>query len=205
MDIICLYFETFFSDDYTLKKMTTEAYVRDPRFEAHGCAFRMPDGMLLWQPRDCLAAWLAEFDWSRPAVLCHHAQFDGLILSHHYGVKPAFWLDTLSMGRMCFGADVSLSLESLARHLNLVPKSVPYDLFRGKHWYELSPAVQQQVADGACHDVELTWQCAQHMLAGDHPAVPYAFPESELKVVDLTIRMFTEPALVGDIEALAAV
>jgi DNA polymerase len=42
------------------------------------------------------------------------------------------------------------------------------------------------------------------MLAGDHPAVPYAFPLSELKVVDLTIRMFTEPLLVGDVGALAA-
>jgi hypothetical protein len=42
------------------------------------------------------------------------------------------------------------------------------------------------------------------MLSGGHPAVPYPFPASELPVVDATIRMFTEPTLVGDIDLLGA-
>ena len=33
MDCITIDFETFFSTDYSLSKMTTEAYIRDPRFE----------------------------------------------------------------------------------------------------------------------------------------------------------------------------
>lgn len=37
MNILTLDFETYFDDDYTLRKLTTEAYVRGPRFEVHGC------------------------------------------------------------------------------------------------------------------------------------------------------------------------
>ena len=43
MNIVTLDLETYFDDDYTLKKLTTEAYVRDPRFEALGCGFRWPN------------------------------------------------------------------------------------------------------------------------------------------------------------------
>ena len=38
--VIALDFETFFGADYTLSKLTTEAYVRDPRFEPHGAAIK---------------------------------------------------------------------------------------------------------------------------------------------------------------------
>ena len=34
MNLAVLDFETLFGDDYTLSKMSTEAYIRDPRFEA---------------------------------------------------------------------------------------------------------------------------------------------------------------------------
>ena len=56
-----------------------------------------------WFSGGDIAAGLAQFDWSKTAVLCHHAHFDGLILAHHYGVRPALWLDTLSMARALIG------------------------------------------------------------------------------------------------------
>ena len=42
-------FETYFGDDFTLSKMSTEAYIRDPRFKAHGAAIK-------WQ-QDIPARW----------------------------------------------------------------------------------------------------------------------------------------------------
>lgn len=159
--------------------MTTEAYVRDPRFEVHGAAIRWWDGKTEWVPaketvidprlgvpyRD-LPVTFDMFDWSETAVVCHHAQFDGLILSHHYGIKPAFWLDTLSMARLVVGNHISVGLDSLAKHFGLQPKSVPYSLFKGRHWNEITSDVQRQVADGACHDVELTWSIFERLLKG---------------------------------------
>ena len=40
MNIVTLDFESHYSDDYTLSKMTTESYIRDSRFEALGVAVR---------------------------------------------------------------------------------------------------------------------------------------------------------------------
>ena len=40
MRFVVLDFETYFADDFTLSKMSTEAYIRDPRFVAHGAAIK---------------------------------------------------------------------------------------------------------------------------------------------------------------------
>lgn len=167
VNIICLDFETFFSDDYTLKKLTTENYIRDERFEALGVGIRWGDdenGGVEWYPSREAGWVLKQIHWKETAVLAHHAHFDGLILSHHYGIKPAFWLDTLSMGRLVHGNSIGLSLGSLAKHYGLEPKTVPYDKFKGKHWNDLSPAVRQELADGCLHDVELTWLIFQKLM-----------------------------------------
>jgi hypothetical protein len=212
MKIIVIDFETYFDEEYSLKKMTTEEYIRDPQFEAHGAAVYIPGS-----ESDFDSAWLNPRQlketcelWERwraaskgkITMVAHHAHFDGLILNEHFDFRPDIWVDTLSMARVCFDAGVKNGLEDLASRLGLQPKSVPYDLFKGKHWHELEPAVQNQVAQGAMHDCELTWQACEIMLRGSHPAVPYAFPLSELPVVSATVKMFTEPVLMGDLDLL---
>jgi hypothetical protein len=194
MNIITLDYETYYDDEYTLSKMTTESYVRDPRFEVHGVGIRWSDGRTQWYEGDTV---FRQFEFKDCAVLCHHAQFDGLILSHHYGIKPKMFLDTLSMARLLIGAHLSVSLESLLKHFGMAPKTVPYDLFRGKHWHELSPAVQQQVAEGCCDDVQRTWDLFQKLAA--------SFPRGEYAFVDSTVRMFTNPVLVGDTDRLGEI
>jgi hypothetical protein len=178
LNIICLDFESYWDDEWTLKKLTTEHYIRGARFEALGCAIRDQQRRWLdfeeiephtvWVPHELLPDVLRSYDWNDTAVVAHHAQFDGLILSHHYHIKPRFWFDTLSMARLLIGNHLSVSLESLARHFNLEPKNVPYQLFKGKHWHELSPDVQRQVATGACHDVTLTWSIFTKLLTGNY-------------------------------------
>lgn len=197
MNIVTLDFETYFDADYSVTKMTTEAYVRDPRFEVHGLGIRWPDGSRTWMDAIECRRWLPAFQDQGFAFLCHHAHFDGLILSHHFGIRPRYWLDTLSMARLILGNHLPASLASLAEHFRLPAKNVPYNLFKGKHWHELDEATQQAVAVGCLHDVELTWQLF-NMLATD-------FPAEEYRIVDMTVRMFTEPALVGDVETLAKV
>ncbi len=206
MNLLVLDFETYFDNDYTLKKLTTEAYIRDPRFEtlclgAWDSNFLPPRGVgtspLSWLHGEGLEAYLREVEWENTALVCHHAQFDGLILSHHYGVKPAFWFDTLSMGRLILGNHLSVSLASLADHFGLAAKSVPYDVFRGRHWQDLADVEKHQVGEGCAHDVELTYQLFQRLL----PLVP----REELDLIDLTIRMFTEPAVEGDVAELEVI
>jgi DNA polymerase len=197
MQIVTLDFETYYDKDYTLSKLTTENYVRDQRFEPHGCGLRTPDGNLYWCPSMRLHNLFAEKDWSKAAILCHHAQFDGLILSHYYRVRPRVWLDTLSMARLVHGTHVSASLDSLARLYGMPAKSLPYNAFRGRHWDELSGLVQQQIMQGCLHDVGLTWELFTRL-------VPYV-PDEELRLIDATVRMFVEPCLRGNVELLRSV
>lgn len=168
VNIICLDFETHFTDQYSLSKMSTEAYVRDTRFEPLGVAVSSNGEPAYWVPKPFVSGHLSQFDWSKLACLCHHAHFDGLILSHHYGIKPAYWFCSLSMARLCLGNHLSVGLDSLAKHFGLAAKTVPYTLFKNKKWEELDPVVQQQVGDGACHDVNLTFSIFSKLLQGTY-------------------------------------
>lgn len=207
MKLYALDFETYYDNEFTLKKMTTESYVRGPQFEVHGAAV-VGEGRREWldpkQLKETFEAWSAHSrNGGEPiALVAQHAQFDGLIANIHFDYRPDVWLCTLSMGRVLFGSGLKLGLEYLAEYFGLAPKNVPYDLFKGKHWRELTPWEQQEVAEGAIHDAELAHQIAIYMIGGGHPAVPYPFPAIELPVVDLTVRMFTEPCLVGDLDML---
>ena len=196
MNILTLDFETYFDDEYTLKKMTTEAYIRDPRFEALGVGL-VGHGRKEWVEGRFVREALIDYHVDKNAVLMHHAHFDGLILSHHYGIKPKLILDTLSMARLMLGNHISVSLQSLADHYGLAAKSVPYDRMRGRHWADMDSALRAELAQGCLHDVALTWDIFQRLAQG--------FPAEEYQVIDMTVRMFTEPQLEGDIDALGRI
>lgn len=198
MRLVVLDFETYFADDFTLSKLSTEAYIRDPRFIAHGAAIKWsPSVDAKWYDEPELRHVLVEEDWSDVLLVCHHAHFDGLILTHHYGVKPRLWGCTLSMARLLLGNHLSVSLDNVRKHFNIPLKTTPYNLFKNKHWGEMTPEVRAQVAAGAEDEVESIWKIF-HLLAQD-------FPQEEFEVVDTVIRMFTEPVLRGDIDLLARI
>jgi hypothetical protein len=200
VNLLVLDFESYFDDDYTLKKMTTEAYVRDPRFEALGVGliYGGSDGpQYEWVDGPNVARVLADFAWSSTAVLAHHAQFDGLILSHHYGIKPRFWYDTLSMARLMLGVHLPVGLEALAKHFGLQAKTVPYNEFRGKRFADLDRGLLCRLGAGCLRDCELTLDIFRRLQEG--------FPAEEYQTIDTTVRMFTEPVLEAGIELLGQI
>ena len=155
MRIVVIDFETLYSDEYTLSKMSTEAYIRDPRFESYGAAVKWsPSVDARWYTHPELQFHFKQEDWSDAWIICHHAQFDGLILTHHYDVHPKMWGCTLSMARGLLGNHISVSLDSVRKQFGIAPKITPYQERKGKHWNELSPAMQQMLADGAVDEVE---------------------------------------------------
>ena len=48
MNLITLDFETYYDKAFSLSKMTTEAYIRDPRFEVIGVAVRVNGLGTVW-------------------------------------------------------------------------------------------------------------------------------------------------------------
>ena len=186
MDIITLDFETFYSKDYTLSKLQNSAYVRDPQFKTLMVGFKLNDRKTSvlddTQFRNLLAIGLkARIEES--AVLCHHAHFDGLILSHHYNIRPKFWLDTLSMARAVYPMAKHNSLKALAERLGLGTKGTEIYTTLGKR--ALTPEEFQRLAKYCQNDCDLT--------KGIFDTLKRGFPITELQLIDMTVRMFTEP------------
>ncbi len=191
-------FESYYNDDFTLSKMSTESYIRDKRFEAHGAAIKWsPDHAAKWYDERQLRYILKNEDWSDTFLIAWHMQFDGLILTHHYDVHPKMFGCPMSMARMIHGSSQSVSLDNIRKLYGMPQKSTPYNLFKGKHWNEMTLDVQQQVGEGACDEVESIWRLFHKFAKG--------YPLEEFEVIDSVIRMFVDPVLGADMEMLAKV
>jgi len=198
--ILVIDFETRWdSKEYTLSKMTTEEYVRDPRFKAFGLCYKTLDAEegITWVSHDELQDWVDSIDWSRTAVLAHNAQFDISILSWVYGAKPCFIFDSLSMARALRGVEVGNSLMKLAEVYELPPKGNAVHSTNGLT--ELSYEVEQELAEYCKHDVFLCEKIFERLML----EVDGGFPLKELKLIDMTLKMFTNPILELDEEMLS--
>lgn len=199
MRIVVLDFETFFdrANGYTLEKLSTEAYIRHDKFQAHGAAIKwQADIPARWYDERQLRHVLKEEDWSDTLLVAHHGQFDHFILAQHYDVHPHGLGCTLAMGRLVLGNHISVSLDSVRKQYGLASKFTPYHKMDGKRWSDMDEATRQAVANGSCDEVESIWWLF-------HKFVADGFPLEELKVIDLTVRMFVEPKLIGDVDMLA--
>lgn len=189
MNILTIDFETFYSREFSLTKVTTEEYIRSPEFEVIGVAVQVDDGEPVWHSGDAesMHQFLSQFDWGNSLALAHNAPFDGAILNWVYGLSPKGWLDTLSMGRALHGTNVGGSLKVLANYYNLGEKGTEVENAMGKRRIDFSPEQLAAYGEYCKNDVTLTWNLFGQMSKG--------FPKVELRLIDLTVRMFTEPVL----------
>ena len=178
------------SKDYTLRKMTTEEYIRDPRFKAFGVCIHEfgTDKKTQWYSHAELPRIFSTYDWSETAVLAHNSQFDAAILSFIYGVRPCFIFDSLSMARALRGVEVGNSLAKLAEEFGLPPKGRAVHSTDGL--IELTPEIERELADYCAHDVYLCEEIFKRLIVG--------YPPKELRLIDMTVRMYTEADLVLD-------
>ena len=196
MNIITVDFETYYSADLGFAKQTTEEYVRDPRFEVVGVAVQVNDGEPEWFTGSMAetAEFLGKYKWSESLALAHNAMFDGFILSEHFDIKPKGWLDTLSMGRALHGTNVGGSLKVLAEFYGVGVKGDEVNDAKGLRRVDFHPQQLAKYGEYCKNDVRLTWDLFNLMSQG--------FPPTELRLIDLTIKMFTEPVLQLDEQKL---
>jgi DNA polymerase len=190
MKLITIDFETYYTTkDLGFKTQTTEEYVRDPRFEVIGVAVKVNDEPTQWcsDSLDEIDLWLHQFDWDNSMVVAHNAMFDMAILNWHFDIRPKAIADTLSMARAINGIEVGNSLKKLALHYELGVKGE--EVLQAVNLRRRDFTEQQLAEYGAyCrNDVDLTYDLFLTLLP--------MFQKVELKLIDLTIRMFTEPQL----------
>lgn len=189
--------ETYWSKDFTLKKLPTTEYITDERFETQLVAVQKHS----WKKAKVMEAKeFAKFaktvDWSQAAMLAHHAHFDGLIASHHFCVEPAFYFDTLSMARAVMPIQVGGSLNKVATAFGLPGKRYGDALVNtmGKHWDEFTAEEKRALKQYAGDDIEQTWAIFHKLL----PFVPF----DELRLIDMTVKLYAQPRLLLDEAAL---
>jgi DNA polymerase len=198
MDILTIDMETFYSTQFSLSKITTEQYVRDPQFETIGVAVKKNDEKTVWFSGDDEETqdFLNQFDWANSLAIAHHATFDMAILNWRYGIRPKRIADTLSMARALVGANTSVSLKSLAEYFGIGEKGTEVVNALGKRRADFTPEELRRYGHYCVNDVELTRALFDAL-------VDMGFPTDEFKLVDLTTRMFTEPVLELDATLLA--
>ena len=199
MDLITIDFETYYDKDFSLSKITTEEYIRSPQFEVIGIGVKVNNGETEWASgtHEELKQWLQKsFSWPDAMVLAHNTLFDGAILSWRFGVNPRGWLDTLCMGRALHGVEVGGSLKALAERYGIGQKGTEVLNAIGKRRQHFSEADLARYGDYCVNDVELTYKLFNKMMR--------KFPKQELKIIDLTLRMFIEPILQLDKDMLEA-
>jgi hypothetical protein len=164
-------------------------YVRDERFWLHGLSASFNGRRAHWYSHDEVPTFLASIDWSRTALLCHNTHFDGLILSHHYDAHPAFLLDTMVMGRILLPRCFSVGLDALCASFG-IPGKISGTLESVKGIKHLTKTQDRTLGVYANRDVNQMWRLFDIMA----PLVP----KDQLRLIDLTAMLFTEPVLQVD-------
>lgn len=184
-------FETYYGNGYTLSSMSTEAYVRDPRFKAHGAAVSIDDGPSRWITGVELPRFFQSLDAGKCVWLSHHAQFDGLISEHRYDFHPAAYICTMQMAR---GLGLPGSLARLSKALGTGTKGSALALSKGVR--DLPPWVESQIADYACLDNDL---CKRNLAI-----MAPRLPAREFALISNLTKMFTRPLMLINPTGLAA-
>jgi len=189
MSLITLDFESYYTDKCGFKTQTTEEYIRDKDFQVIGVGVKVDDGESVWVTSD-IKEYLSKFNWDDCALLCHNTLFDGAILAWRYGIKAGLYIDTLSMARALHGVDAGGSLKALAEIYKLGVKGDEVVAAKDKRQEDFTAEDLARYGAYCKNDVELTYKLFNTMVT--------EFPGDEIRLIDMTLRMFIDPVFEVD-------
>ena len=221
LPIITLDFETFYSDEYSLRKMTPLEYICDARFETIGASFRKDEVTLpysesvktfgaksVWLNAPDLPRLFARVDWSKTALMSHNVAFDGAILAWRYGIVPALYIDTLGMSRAAAPHAGRASLDAVLKYLNAPPKGDA--IHNAKGWrladFMANPAFfdgYKTYANRDCDGCFWIFEALAHYFSGVS-SVSSFHKNEEFLLMDTVARMTMLPQLSANRNVLHA-
>jgi DNA polymerase len=120
--------------------------------------------------------------------------FDMAILNWHFDIRPKKIVDTLSMARALHTIEVGGSLAALVEYYELGTKGTEVLNALGKRRIDFTAEELAEYGEYCKNDVVLTYKLFKQLMHG--------FPILELNLIDLTIRMFTQPVIELDADIL---
>jgi len=197
--LLFLDFETYYDDEYSLRKMPTPNYLLDPRYETIMCAVKADGGAHHIVDGPDFPKWLSQFDPAETTTVTFNALFDNSILAWHYGFVPHTMLDAMAMARALLGHElVRFNLASIAEYLGQPPKGTAINDVKGMRRYTIKsqPALWRAFCDYAIHDNEL----CEYIFNKLYPLMPW----SERRLMDMVLRCCVEPRFMVDTSLLEA-
>lgn len=204
-DPIIIDFETYYDKDYSVRKVTTEKYIRCEQFECIGVAVKHGANPTEFFPRETGIDYVRTLIAANPAspVVAHNTNFDLGILAFRYGIHPNFTVDTSVMAKLC-GLDRVAGGVSLAKITDFLAtrgvlptvKGTEVHNMAGVHADDMTLEQWQAYGDYCKLDVDLAYGSYMHMLD--------KVPTSELIMADITTKMWTQPVIDLDTELLEA-
>ena len=191
MQKIYLDFETYYDVQLSLTKMSTVQYVNSPEFKVWGVGIKVEDGETEWYNEEETPDVLQQIDWANTAVVCHNTLFDAYILTQYFNCIPAFYYDTAAMSRGLY-PNMSASLANACKRefANDETMRKGEELVNAKGVRDLDPELDAQIGGYCIQDVDLTYALFQSYMTN--------YPDKELQIIDLTVRLFVEPKLMLD-------
>jgi DNA polymerase I-like protein with 3'-5' exonuclease and polymerase domains len=192
MDTYVIDWESYFDKEYSLTKLSTEGYVNDPRFEAICIAVKKnndPTQVYSGSHKE-ISKWLGQFDFESGMGIAHSGIFDYTILTWKFNRSFKLLGCTLSMARALHGTEVGGSLKALAEHYGIGEKGTEIYNAIGKRRLRFTEPELEAYMMYCKNDVDLTYELFKRL-------APH-FNRTQIKLIDLTLRMHTEPRLLLD-------
>lgn len=199
MDIITIDFESFWSTEYSLSKMSPLEYVLGDQFETISCSIKVnhyPTDVFFGHDKVSRAFASIQDRISRGLLVAHNMSgFDAYVCAYVYGLRPRMWGCTQAMARPVFAKTVGLSLAKLVEHFRLGRKNNAVLMqTKGKHLADFTTA---ELEDMKTYNREDTDQC----YALFQQLKPY-MSAKEMWQVDALTRMRVEPKFQVDTSLL---
>lgn len=198
MKVTVIDYESFYDQEYSLRKMTPAEYILDPRFEAIGCAVKEPDTPTYWVDGPDLQKYFDQADPSGMYV-SHNWLFDGCITAWRYNFIPRYMACTLSISRAVLGHVLkNLSLKEVARYLGLPPKGDTVHKVQGMNLEAIKFAgLYDEYTQYSIGDADLCEGIFTKLVRTG------IFPASELNTLDMVLRCAIQPRFKLDLAVLA--
>jgi len=200
---LTLDFETYFDDEYNLKKMSTVEYVCDERFEILGMgslALENPEPSIEFDEGFgavdyAIKMTQQEFgsNFENVTLVGQNLKFDALILREYFGITPRYTVDIRDLSRH-LDARNKHSLEALAKRWGAPKLKGDTKQFKGLKWNSMTEEQREKLIEYGKGDIEIETFLFKKLL----PMITN--PQIELPLATQTLHLYLNPQIEIDFE-----